>query len=147
MENKRRTDTKELKGVAGDMKKDMGSTTRRATADPRLDEPWCCYTDKKTGQTMFSGLTCMEWGAVTTIFLGAYILLGCTFAALLAAQFERGTEVLWAYLAAFIIFMFVLIVVVILGEINRTRSSKRNRAMGAQKLEEDVKASDALPMM
>mmetsp|Transcript_27619 Transcript_27619/g.38562 ORF Transcript_27619/g.38562 Transcript_27619/m.38562 type:complete len:114 (+) Transcript_27619:500-841(+) len=108
----------------------------------KQSEPMCCYRDKATGVLSWQGLSCKEWGAVTAVFIVAYILLALSWAALFAAQTVGQTETLIVYAIVFLAFVIFLSIVVAIGECNRAKESLQ--VAGAKELNEvddEIKAS------
>jgi len=102
----------------------------------------CCYRDKVTGVLSYQGLSCKQWGAVTAVFIVAYILLALSWAALFAAQAVGQTETLIVYAIVFVAFVTFLTIVVVIGECNRAKESLH--VAGAKELNEvhgEIKAS------
>jgi len=81
-------------------------------------------------------------GAVTAVFIVAYILLALSWAALFAAQTVGQTETLIVYAIVFLAFVIFLSIVVAIGECNRAKESLQ--VAGAKELNEvddEIKAS------
>mmetsp|Transcript_17027 Transcript_17027/g.25552 ORF Transcript_17027/g.25552 Transcript_17027/m.25552 type:complete len:92 (-) Transcript_17027:201-476(-) len=74
---------------------------------------------------MWQGLSCVEWGAISGIFIFYYLVLTGFLAIFLVAEFEEGLDTLWAFFAIFCFFAFCVAFGVIYFEIKRYQNRKQ----------------------
>lgn len=107
-----------------DAKMDGKEGKRAVDDDIKADEPWCCYRDK-SGVLMCSGVDCNNWGWIALAFFAGYGVLAMLGSIFIVAEFSRGLDVLWAFLAIYVAFVVALTALIIAGEVHRSRERHR----------------------